>query len=215
MVTVSVALVLVGAIFAAIAVIVAGLAWWAAGGRSAIAPLTPEGSGNPSRLSHIAVAVSAVATVAALGWLGVLVLDQLVLFSDQEQTRVAAASRGLMPIPGVVIAASGAVIGYKRSATLGWLVILPAITVIPLSTLFPTIGLQILAYIATAPVALGACLAATMPLTPRGLLAATGAIAVGIALTGYASGLLGMVTASAGALIVGTIWQIRRGASRG
>ena len=96
-------------------------------------------------------------------WLAPLMFDQLVFFADQEQTRVAAASRqAMLPPTGLVVL--GAIgLGIRVTPAHGLLAALPAVTAVPLALLLPDAAYQLLAYAITAPISLGALLSAAAP----------------------------------------------------
>lgn len=118
------------------------------------------------RLDALAM-MAAVIGIAAIVYLGPLMLDQLVLFSDQEQTRDAAVARDAMALPaGALLIASVAVL-LRTTWLHGVLAALPAIVAVPLAWLAPDALFQLLAYGLTAPIAVGALLSAGAPLPRR------------------------------------------------
>ena len=145
---------------------------------------------------------AAVAGVAAIVYLGPLMFDQLVFFSDQEQTRNAAAARDAMALPaGVLLIASASVL-LRTSWLHGFLAALPAIVAVPLAWLAPDAAFQLLAYGLTAPIAVGALLSAAAPLPrrlPQLLQLGVGAAVLALAVLG--SPFIGVVT-----LIAGLLW---------
>ena len=115
-------------------------------------------------------AVAAVATAASLGallWLGVLLLDQLVFFADDEQTRDAATARLLMlPAAGVTLAAA-AVVGWRTTRAHGAAIGLPALASVTVTWLFPGAAYGLVAFALTAPFAIAAATAAFVPAAVR------------------------------------------------
>ena len=96
-------------------------------------------------------------------WLAPLMVDQLVLFGDQEQTRIAAASRGVMLLPTALVIIGAIGTGSRVTGMHGVLAALPAMVAVPLALLLPERLLQLLAYAVTAPISLGALLSAAAP----------------------------------------------------
>ena len=114
-----------------------------------------------------------------LVWLAPLMLDQLVFFGDQEQTRQAEASReAMLPAAGLVAAAAaGLVIRGRRWHAL--LVAVPVLVAVPLALAMPDAAYQLLAYGILAPAGLGALLSAAFPL-PRSVPIAIQLVGLGL-----------------------------------
>ena len=114
------------------------------------------------RLDPLAITLSATG-IAGLAWLTPLMFDQLVFFADQEQTRQAAASRTLMLPAAALLFAASAGIGVRGLRVHALLASLPAFVAVPLALLAPGPAYQLLAYVITAPLSLGAMLSAAVP----------------------------------------------------
>ena len=117
--------------------------------------------------------------VAGVLWLGPLVFDQLVFFGDQDQTvRAQDSRRAMVPAAAMLLVAVAALVVRERP----WhalVVALPAIVAVPIALLVPSAGYQLLAYGITAPMSLGALLAAALPLR-RGLPLAIQLVGLGL-----------------------------------
>ena len=104
--------------------------------------------------------------IVGLVWLAPLMLDQLVFFSDQEQTRQAAAARRAMLPAALLLVAATAGLVVRQLRWHAVLVALPALVAVPLAFAAPGAAYQLLAYAITAPMSLGALLSAVFPV-PR------------------------------------------------
>lgn len=134
----------------------------------------------------VAVAGSAVG-LAGLIWLGPLMLDQLVFFADQDQTRQAEAARELMLPAAAILLAGSAILLVRASAWHALLSAAPALVAVPLALLAPEAAYQLVAYGITAPVAFGSLLAASVPLPramPTAILFIGAAVLIALALLG-------------------------------
>lgn len=128
--------------------------------------------------------------------------DQFVLFGDQDQLRRAAESRAAMPPVAAGLIASAAVFMVRAGPFPAILAGLPALTAVPAAFLAPQAAYQILAYMLTAPVAVGAMLAATFAL-PRTLPIA--GLAAGVLFVAVL-GIIATPIIAAALLLVGVIW---------
>ena len=116
---------------------------------------------------HPLVVLAALLGGAALVWIAPLMLDQFVLFADRDQSARAAASRPLMGVPGAMLVAAALLL---LAASRPWHALFaasPAIVAISLAWLMPDALFQLLAYAITAPLSIGALLAAAAPLPDR------------------------------------------------
>jgi hypothetical protein len=104
--------------------------------------------------------------VAGLIWLAPLMFDQLVFFSDQDQTLRAQASRQAMILAAAILLVAATALTVRQHPWHALVVALPALVAVPLAFLAPGAGYQLLAYGITAPTSLGALLSAVLPL-PR------------------------------------------------
>lgn len=109
---------------------------------------------------------AAVATfigMAGLIWMGPLMVDQFVLFADQEQTRRAAESRVLMlPAAALTLSAAAILLAQGRAwhaALVSSATIAPAVAWLAPDTLY-----QLVAFLLLAPVATGTLLSTILPL---------------------------------------------------
>jgi hypothetical protein len=114
-------------------------------------------------LDPLAIVIS-VMGIAGLVWLGPLMFDQLVFFADREQTRQAAASRTFMLPAAALLVVASAGIGVRGLPLHALLASLPALVAVPLALLAPGPAYQLLAYVITAPVSLGALQSAAVSL---------------------------------------------------
>jgi hypothetical protein len=92
--------------------------------------------------------------------------DQLVFFSDQEQTLRAQASRGAMMPAAAILIVAAVGLAVRQRLWHALLVALPALVAVPLAFLAPGSAYQLLAYGLTAPMSVGALLSGVLPL-PR------------------------------------------------
>ena len=107
------------------------------------------------------------ASLAVVLWLGVLVLDQLVFFADDEQTRDAATARVLM-LPALAVAlAAAAIVGRRTSRAHGVALALPAVATATSTWLFPGAAYGLVALPLTAPFAIAAATAVLIPAAVR------------------------------------------------
>ena len=104
--------------------------------------------------------------MAALVWLAPLMFDQLVFFSDQDQTLQAQASRQAMIPAAAMLLFAAFALTVRQHPWHALVVALPALVAVPLAFLAPGAAYQLLAYGITAPIALGTLLSAVLPL-PR------------------------------------------------
>jgi hypothetical protein len=110
---------------------------------------------------------AAAASVGAMLWLGVLLLDQLVFFADAEQTRDAATARTLMlPAAGVALAGA-AMFGSRTTWVYAAALALPAVVCVTLTWLFPGAAYGLVAFPLTAPFAVAAATAILVPAAVR------------------------------------------------
>lgn len=100
-------------------------------------------------------------------WLAPLMMDQVTFFGDRDQEADAEAARSLMPTPALLLAAGATLLGVLRGPVLGAAVALP-LGAVALAWLAPEALYQLLAYGFTAPIAVGAGLAACIPLNDAG-----------------------------------------------
>jgi hypothetical protein len=123
---------------------------------------------HPSSRASIDPITAAAAGIAAAGivWLGPLMVDQFVLFADRDQAADAAAARAVMPYPAVLVALGAALLAARRRLVQGAVAALPLVAVL-LAWTTPEALYQLLAYGVAAPAAIGALLAATIPLHGR------------------------------------------------
>ena len=120
----------------------------------------------PTQWDAVAVTAAA-ASLAALVWLGILVLDQLVFFADVDQTRDAATARLLMlPAAGVALGAA-AVVGWRATWVHAAALALPALATVSVTWLFPGAAYGLLALPMTAPFAIAAATAILIPAAVR------------------------------------------------
>lgn len=109
------------------------------------------------------VAAAAFVGMAGLIWMGPLMVDQFVLFADQEQTRRAAESRALMlPAAALTLLAAAILLAHGRAwhaALVAASVIAPAVAWLAPDTLY-----QLVAFVLLAPLAAGALLSTILPL---------------------------------------------------
>jgi len=112
-------------------------------------------------------ATAAGASLAVVIWLGVLVLDQLVFFADDQQTRDAATARVLM-LPALAVAlAAAAIVGWRTSRVHGLALALPALASVTSTWLFPGAAYGLVALPLTAPFAVAAATAVLVPAAVR------------------------------------------------
>lgn len=123
-------------------------------------------SEHPTRWDAVAGAAAA-ASLAAVVWLGVLLLDQLVFFADADQTRDAVTARILMVPAGGVALAAAAVIGLRTTWVHAAAVALPALVCPSLTWLFPGAAYGLAAFPLTAPFAIAAATAILVPAAVR------------------------------------------------
>jgi len=106
---------------------------------------------------------AAVIGIVAVVWLAPLMSDQLVFFGDRDQTRQAEASRqAMLPAAALLLVAAAGLLARRRPLH-ALLAALPAIVAVPLSLAVPDDAYGLLAYVITAPIALGALLSAAAP----------------------------------------------------
>ena len=110
--------------------------------------------------------VAAVCAAAGIVWLGPLMVDQFVLFADRDQGADAAAARAAMPFPAMLVAIGAAVLVARGRPVQGAVAALPLVAVL-LAWTTPEALYQLLAYGMAAPAAIGALLAAMIPLHGR------------------------------------------------
>jgi hypothetical protein len=133
--------------------------------------------------------------VIGVVWLAPLMLDQFVLFADQEQTAIASQSRRLMIWPTLFVVGAALVIAVAGRGWPATIAALPLVAV-GLAHVSPQMLWQLLAYGVTAPLSIGAMLAAVAPI--RGRLSAPPMLFV-LLLAGLAAAL---TTAFLAALVV-------------
>ncbi|HSK92991.1 MAG TPA: hypothetical protein VLA76_02905 [Candidatus Angelobacter sp.] len=151
-------------------------------------------------------AAGAIVGIGGVAWLAPLMLDQFVLFGDQEQTSVAQASRNLMVWPTLLIVAGAAALaaaGRGRSAAIA---VSPLIAV-GFAIAMPQMVWQLLAYGVTAPISIGGMLAAVVPM--RGRLA-TPSVLIGLLLVGFAAALATAFLAALAVIGVVAWWLVSR-----
>src|SRR5688500_18662345 len=106
---------------------------------------------------------AAIIGIVGVVWLAPLMSDQLVFFGDREQTRQAAASRqAMLPAAALLLVAAAGLLS-QRLRLHAPLAALPAIVAVPLQSVAPDDAYGLLAYVMTAPIALGALLSAAAP----------------------------------------------------
>lgn len=148
---------------------------------------------GPARRIDILTPVAAVAVVVAVFWLGPLMLDQLVLFGDRQQTESAAAARTLMPIPAMILAAGSLGIGMRGLIPHAFVAAIP-LAAVALALAAPDTAFSIAAYGFSAPPAIGAALAAVLPIRGRAAgLALLLAIGAGVAMLLLIESIMGLL----------------------
>jgi hypothetical protein len=106
---------------------------------------------------------AAIIGIVGVVWLAPLMSDQLVFFGDREQTRQADASRqAMLPAAALLLVAAAGLLS-QRLHLHALLAALPAIVAVPLQSVAPDDAYGLLAYVMTAPIALGALLSAAAP----------------------------------------------------
>ena len=164
-------------------------------------------------MAHRAYAVLWVAAglaICGVAWLAPLMLDQFVLFSDQEQTAVAVASRAVMIWPTILILVGASLVAFVGRGREAAVVAAPVAAVV-LAHTSPERAWQLLAYGVTAPIALGAVLAAVAPI--RNALGAPAVLAA-LLVAGFAAALSTLFLVAL--VIIGLIaWWLLSRASTG
>lgn len=115
---------------------------------------------------RLLAAGGAVLGIIGVVWLAPLMLDQFVLFADREQSAIAAESRGLMIWPTLLVVGAGLAIAVSGRGWPATVAALPLIAV-GLAHVSPQMLWQLLAYGVTAPLSIGAMLAAVAPIHGR------------------------------------------------
>ena len=101
---------------------------------------------------------AAIIGIVAVVWLAPLMSDQLVFFGDREQARQAEASRqAMLPAAALLLVAAAGLLASDVTLH-ALLAALPAIVAVPLQLVAPDDAYGLLAYVITAPIALGALL---------------------------------------------------------
>jgi hypothetical protein len=160
-------------------------------------------------MTHRAELVTAAAAIMALvgvAWLAPLMLDQFVLFGDQDQTAGAIASRGMMIWPSLLIVGAAALIGRAGHVREAAVVAAPILAVI-LAHAAPESAWQLLAYAVAAPISGGAVLAMLAPI--RGQLAAPAVLAA-LLLVGLVAALTTFFLASLAIIGLVAWWLLSR-----
>ncbi len=125
---------------------------------------------------------------AGLVWLYPLMAEQFVLFSDQDQTAAAGAARAVMPWPSLIVLVGAGIVAARGHAAHGAVVALPLLGVVGALVMEDTV-ISFFVYVFSAPIAIGAVLAAVAPivrekLTPIPLLIGAAVIAVLVLIAG-------------------------------